>query len=54
MPVYAEKYIKFKVKKINNVIKTNFLSDEVSKENKPYTCMACIIIASVMRMEKKN
>ena len=36
------------------MIKTNFLSDEVPKENKHYTCIACITIDSVMRMEKKN
>ena len=54
MPVYDEKYIKSEVTEFNNVIKTNFLSDEMPKENKLYTCMACIIIDSVMRMEKKN
>ena len=32
---------------------TNFSSDEVPKENKHYTCIACITIDSVMRMEKK-
>ena len=36
------------------MIKTNFLSDEVPKENEHYTCIACITIDSVMRMEKKN
>ena len=36
------------------MIKTNFLGDEVPKENKHYTCIACITIDSVMRMEKKN
>ena len=35
------------------VIKTNFLSDEVPKENKHYTYITCITIDSVMRMEKK-
>ena len=54
MPVYDEKYIKAKVREFNGVIKTNFLGDEVSKENKHYTCIACITIDSVMRMEKKN
>ena len=54
MPAYDEKYIKSKVREFNNMIKTNFLSDEVPKENELYTCMACIIIDSVMRMEKKN
>ena len=54
MPVYDEKYIKAKVREFNGVIKTNFLGDEVPKENKHYTCIACITIDSVMRMEKKN
>ena len=54
MPVYDEKYIKAKVREFNGVIKTNFLGDEVSKENKHYTCIACITIDSVMKMEKKN
>ena len=36
------------------MIKTNFLGDEVPKENEPYTCIACLTIDSVMRMEKKN
>ena len=53
MPVYDEKYIKAKVREFN-VIKTNFLGDEVPKENEHYTCIACITIDSVMRMEKKN
>ena len=54
MPVYDDQYIRTKVKKFNDFIKTNFLSDEVPKENKHYTCIACIAIDSVMRMEKKN
>ena len=53
-PVYDEKYIKAKVREFNGVIKTNFLSDEVPKENKHYTCIGCITIVSVMRMEEKN
>ena len=53
-PVYNEKYIKAKVREFNGVIKTNFLGDEVPKENEHYTCIACITIDSVMRMEKKN
>ena len=35
-------------------LKENFLGDEVPKENEHYTCIACITIDSVMRMEKKN
>ena len=46
--------MKAEVIEFSGVIKTNFLSDEVSKENEHYTCIACITIDSVMRMEKKN
>ena len=35
-------------------LKKTFLGDEVPKENEHYTCIACITIGSVMRMEKKN
>ena len=51
---YDEKYMKAKVREFNGVIKTNFLSKEVRKENEHCTCIACITIDSVMRMEKKN
>ena len=54
MPVYDEKYIKAKVREFNGVIKTNFLGDEIPKESMHYTCIACITIDPVMRMEKKN
>ena len=36
------------------MIKTNFLGDEIPKENVHYACIACITIDSVMKMEKKN
>ena len=52
MPVYDEKYMKAKVREFNDVIKTNFLGDEIPKENVDYACRACITI--VMRMEKNN
>ena len=54
MPVYDETYIKAKVREFNGAIETNFLGDEVPKGNMHYTCIACITIDSVMRMEKKN
>ena len=54
MPVYNENYIKVEVREFNGVIKTNFLGDEVPKENEHDTCIACITIDSAMRMEKKN
>ena len=39
MPVYDEKYIKAKVRKFSDVIKTNFLGDKIPKENEHYTCI---------------
>ena len=54
MPVYDETYVKAKVREFDGVIKTNFLGGKVPKENEHYTCIACITIDSVMRMEKKN
>ena len=54
MPVYDEKYIKAKVRELNGVIKTNFSDHKIAKENMNYTCIACITIDSVMRMDKKN
>ena len=53
-PVYDEKYIKAKLREFDGVIKTNSLGNKVPKENEHYTCIACITIDSVMRMEKKN
>ena len=35
------------------MIKTNFLGNGLPKENMHYTCIACITIDSVMRMDKK-
>ena len=54
MPVYDEKYIKAKVREFNGAIKTNFLGDKILKESMHYTCIACITIDSVVRMEQKN
>ena len=54
MPAYDEKYIKAKIREFNGVIKTNFLGGEVPKQGVDYTCIVCITIDSVMRMEKKN
>ena len=54
MAAYDEKYIKAKVTEFDGVIKTNFLDNEVPKENEHYTCISCITIDSFMRIEKKN
>ena len=52
-PVYDKAYIKAKVREFEGKIKTNLLGNEVPKENMHYTCIACINIASVMRIDKK-
>ena len=54
LPVHDKKYLKTKVREYDGVIKTNFLGNGIPKENMHYTCIACITIDSVMRMEKKN
>ena len=51
--VYDQKYLKVKVREFDSVIKTNFLGDEVRKENMRYTFIACVAIDSVTRTEIK-
>ena len=46
--------MKTKVREFDGVIKTKFLGNGVPKENMHYTCIACITIDSVIKMEKKN
>ena len=53
-PIYNQKYLKAKVREFDGVIKTNFLGNDMPKENMHYTCIACITIDSVMRIDKKN
>ena len=53
MPVYDQTYIKVKTREFDGKIKTNFLRDEIPKENMHYTYIACITIDSVMKMGKK-
>ena len=49
-----KKYLKSKVRGCDGMIKTNFLGNDMPKENMHYTCIACVFIDSVMRMDKKN
>ena len=53
-PIYENKYLKTKVREYDGGIKTNFLDNGIPKENMHYTCIACIAIDSVMRMDKKT
>ena len=52
-PVYEYKYLKAKVREFDGVIKTNFLGNNMPKENVHYTCIACITIDSVLKTDKK-
>ena len=47
------KYSKTKVREFDGVIKANILGNGIPKENIHYTCIACITIDSVMKMDKK-
>ena len=53
-PIYENKYIKAKVREINGNIETNFLGNDIPKENTCYTCIACITIDSVLQIDKRN
>ena len=53
LPVYDQAYIKAKVKEYNGVKKTKYLDNGILKEVMHYTCIACITIDSVIRMDKK-
>ena len=52
-PVYEIKYLKAKVREFNGNIKTNFLGNNVPKEDTYYTCIACTTLDSVLKMGKK-
>ena len=53
-PVYDKKYLKAKVTEFDGRIKTNFLDKKVLKDDNFYTCIACVVIGSVLKIEKKN
>ena len=53
-PVYEYKYFKAKVREFDGMIKTNFLSNDMPKENMHYTCIACITFDSVLTKDKKK
>ena len=53
-PVYEYKYLKAKLRECDGVIKTNFLGNDIPKENIHYTCIACITIDSILTIDKKN
>ena len=53
-PVYEYKYLKVKVRELDGVIKTNFLGNDMPKENMYYTCIACITIDCFEKRLKKS
>ena len=53
-PIYQNKYLKAKVKEFDGNIKTNFLGNNLPKENAYYTCITCITIDSIVKTNKKN
>ena len=50
-PAFDETYIKVKIREFDGKITTNFLGKDMPKENMHYTCIACITIDSVMRID---
>ena len=53
-PVYEYKYLKAKVREFDGMIKTNFLGNNMPKENMHYTCIAYITIDSVLTIDKSS
>ena len=53
-PIYEQKYLKTKVREFDGVVKTNFLGNDVPKENMHYACIATITVDSVLRIDKKT
>ena len=53
-PIYENQYLKAKGREFNSNIKTNFLGNNVPKENTYYTCIACITLDSVLKINKKK
>ena len=51
--VYDDQYINTKVKTFSEVIKTLFDGGEMPKKRVEYTCIPCISIDSVLRVDKK-
>ena len=48
-----KKYLKANIREFDGDIETNFLGNGLPKENMYYTCIACITIDSVIKMNKK-
>ena len=46
-PICENKYLKAEVRELDGNIKTNFIGNNLPKENTYYTCIACITVDSV-------
>ena len=53
-PIYENKYLKAKVREFDGSIKTNFLGNNLPKENNYYVCIAYITLDSIIKKKKKN
>ena len=53
-PIYDDSYIKTKMKTFSKIVKTLFSGDEVPKGRVEYSCLSCISIDSVLKIDKKN
>ena len=51
-PIYDDSYIKTKEKTFGDIIKTLFSGDEIPKEKVEYSCIACISIDVVLKVDK--
>ena len=51
-PVYDKKYIKTKVKEFHGAVNINIWGNKSPKVGVRYTCIACISIDSVLKIEK--
>ena len=52
-PIYENKHLKTKARQFDDSIKTNFLGNNIPKENTHYTFIACITLDCVLKMGKK-
>ena len=53
-PIYEQKYLKAKIRELDGVIKTNFLGNDIPKENMHYISIACVTIDYITKIDKKN
>ena len=50
--IYDDQHIKTKVKNFSKVIKTLFDGDKIPEEKVEYTCLSCISVDSVLKIDK--